>query len=222
MKKILVLCLILLAVNHLFFAQLPQVINDDNQIIVHDGYTISYNESMEQPNWVRYVIKPSDLTGEAKAKRKNKFKADTAIPTGSATLADYKGSGYDRGHLKPAGDEAYDQEDMDATFLMSNMSPQLPGFNRGIWKKLENYVRSRASKSDSVIVITGGVLTSGLKTIGDNKVAVPRFFFKYIKVYDGGKIEVLPFILPNKKSSEPLYMFRVEMDMFLKFTHLRF
>lgn len=199
---------------------LPQMSSDDNQIIRHNGFVVSFNETYEQANWVYYVLKPSDLVGDTKAEREDVFKADTHIPTGSATLDDYKKSGYDRGHLKPAGDEPLDQEQQDETFVMSNISPQEPSFNRGIWLKLENYVRTVAIESDSVIVITGGVLTPDLKTIGINKVAVPKFFYKYIMIYKSDKVKVQAFIIPNKKSDEALSRYLVDLDMFVKFTHL--
>jgi endonuclease G len=200
---------------------LPQVINDNNQIIKHDGYTISYNEEHEQPNWVYYVMKPSDLVGEDKASRKN-FKQDTMVSTGSASVNDYKGSGYDRGHLKPAADEAYDQAQMDESFLMSNVSPQVAGFNRGVWLRLENYVRTVTMESDSIIVITGGVLTEGLPTIGESQVSVPKYFYKIIFIYSEGKMVTQAFIIPNKKSTEDLSRFLVNLIVFRNFTNLWF
>jgi len=204
-----------------FSQQLPQKITDDNQIIKHDGYILSYNETHEQPNWVYYVLKPSDLTGD-KVKRKNNFKVDTSIKTGSATLDDYKGSGYDRGHLKPAGDEPTDRIQMDETFYMSNMSPQEASFNRGIWKTLENYVRKEALESDSVIVITGGVLVDGLKTIGESKVSVPKHFYKFITIFKGNRIEKIVFIIPNKKSDSPLYTYKMNLKVLEQFAKLYF
>ena len=110
---------------------LPRLINLDDQIISHTSYTLSYNETHEQANWVKYMITKVELESKV-AKRKNNFKEDTSIITGSAQLIDYKGSGYDRGHLKASADESCNQTQMDETFLMSNMSPQNPSFNRGI------------------------------------------------------------------------------------------
>jgi len=220
MKSFLITILILIT-SIGFSQQLPQKITDDNQIIRHDGYILSYNETHEQANWVYYVIKPSDLNGD-KVKRKNNFKADTLVKTGSATLKDYKGSGYDRGHLKPAGDEPTDRTQMDETFMLSNVSPQEPSFNRGICKKLENYVRSEALKSDSVVVITGGILVDALKTIGDSKVSVPKHFYKFITIYKDDTIERLIFIIPNKKSDIPLYTYKITLATLENFAKIDF
>jgi len=170
---------------------------------------------------VYYVLKPSDLEGE-KVKRKNIFKADEQIITGSATLDDYKDSGYDRGHLKPSGDEPTDRAQMDETFYMSNVSPQVPSFNRGIWKTLENYVRSEALISDSVIVVTGGVLIDGLSTIGDSKVSVPKHYYKFITIFKGDTIEKIAFIIPNKKSNMLLYTYRMDLIILESFISIQF
>ena len=219
--RILMTSLLILLTAIGFSQQLPQKITNDNQIIKHDGYILSYNETHEQPNWVYYIIKPSDLSGE-KVKRKNNFKADGLIKTGSATLKDYKGSGYDRGHLKPSGDEPTDRTQMDETFYMSNMSPQEPSFNRGIWKKLENYVRTEALKSDSIIVVTGGILVDGLRTIGDSKVSVPKHFYKFITIYRGETVERVVFIIPNKKSDMPLYTYKMTLETLEMFANIEF
>jgi len=216
------LTLVLIFISTLSFSQsLPQKIDEDNQIRRYNGYIISYNETCEQANWVYYVIKPSDLIGE-KTKRLNKFRVDDSIPTVTAELKDYKGSGYDRGHLKPAGDEPCDSAQMSETFYMSNISPQEPSFNRGIWRKLENYVRIIAMESDSVIVITGGVLKEGLKTIGENNVCVPKHYFKILYVYKANELEILCFVIPNKKSNEELYTYRVSLIVLQDFVSLEF
>ena len=210
----------LLSIN-VYSQGLPNKIDDDNQIIKYDGYIISYNETYEQPNWVYYVLKPTDLTGN-KTKRRNDFREDDRITSGTAELSDYKGNGYDRGHLKPSGDEPCDSTQMSETFYMSNMSPQEPSFNRGVWKKLENYVRVVAMESDSVVVITGGVLKEGLKTIGDNEVAVPDYFFKVLYIYGDGKVEVLSYLLKNEKSKESLDEFKIELVVLKEFIGLEF
>ena len=219
-KNLLLLTFWLVTTNS-YSQSLPQLINPNNQIIQYNGYTISYNETYEQANWVYYVLKPTDLVGD-KVKRRNNFRVDKGIESGTATLKDYKGSGYDRGHLKPSGDEPCDSTQMSETFYMSNISPQHPSFNRGIWRKLENYARTTTAKSDSVVVITGGVLTEGLKTIGENKVAVPEYFFKVLYIYNNDGVTIRPFLLKNEKSNKSLSSFLVELSVLSNFIGLYF
>ncbi len=221
MKKILTTLLVILGLQA-FTQTLPRQISLDDQIIEYNGFTISYNNTHEQPNWVFYKLDSNDVACDTKIKRKNKFFEDFSIKGHSAHLSDYKGSGYDRGHLKSSADESCDQEQNDETFVMSNMSPQNPSFNRGGWKKLENYVRSVVLENDSVYVYTGGVLKPGLKTIGDNKVSVPNFYFKVIYVFKNGKMEKLCFVMPNKKITEPLYTYKISLVDLEKFVGIDF
>jgi len=87
-------------------------------------------------------------------KRSNAF-PDYNVPEGSATNVDYQGSGYDRGHLAPAGDMSWSSQTMEESFFYSNMSPQVPGFNRGIWERLEDQVREWAIENQDIYVVTG-------------------------------------------------------------------
>ena len=100
------------------------------QIINHFGYSLSYNEDHEQANWVFFELTDYEVSGIEK--RKNQFRSDPKVKTKSASLSDYRGSGYDRGHLAPAADMKWSVTTMSESFYMSNMSPQRPSFNRGL------------------------------------------------------------------------------------------
>lgn len=209
---------ILLLTPIIVFGQgLPQIINENNQLIYHKAYTLSYNESCEQANWVKYMVTKIELESFV-AKRKNNFSEDKMVITGSATYDDYRGSGYDRGHLAPAATFVDNQEEMDESFHMSNISPQHPSFNRGIWKRLEEYERQLAMENDTIYVITGGVLNGELKTIGENGVCVPKLFYKII--YGNGFS--VGFIIRNEKSDEKLYIYKQPIDVIEKVVGIDF
>ncbi|NIJ45138.1 DNA/RNA endonuclease G (NUC1) [Wenyingzhuangia heitensis] len=180
------------------------------QIIHHSFYTLSYVEKYEQPEWVAYKLIPQYLV--KKVERRNRFKIDRAVKTGSATLTDYKGSGYDRGHLAPAGAMSFSSVAMEDSFYMSNMSPQVPGFNRGIWKSLESKVRYWTSSSDSLYVVSGPILKNISKTIGENKVGVPNYYYKVIVKFKNNKTQACAFLLPNKKSNKKLNDYLCTID----------
>ena len=129
------------------------------QIVYRSGYSLSYNEDHEQANWVAYTLTAVHARGTVK--RINDFRVDPEIKTGSASLSDYKGSGYDRGHLAAAADMKWSKKVLSESFYMSNMSPQNPSFNRGIWKRLENQMRQWALDEQKLHIVTGGVLIEG-------------------------------------------------------------
>lgn len=190
------------------------------ELISHRYYDLQYSEHHEQAYWVAYILYPSFLTKNAT--RKNNFKKDTKVTTGSASLLDYKGSGYDRGHLAPAGSMVVNQTAMDESFYMSNMSPQVPGFNRGIWKNLESKVRYWSQASDSLFVVTGPILTSVDKTIGENQVSVPKQYYKVLVRFTKGDVQGIAFLLDNSASKKPLASFAVPIDSIEALTEIDF
>lgn len=187
--------------------------SNSNQIIHHTHYSLSYSEAHEQAEWVYYELTAYEA-GNAKYKRTNNFRADLKVTTGSASLADYKGSGYDRGHLAPAGDLAFSSSGMSESFYMSNMSPQHPSFNRGIWKQLESLVRAWAIEKSVLYVVTGAILEPGLSSIGTNRVSIPRYYYKVLLDYDETtrNYTAIGFILPNQKGQRILQDYVVSID----------
>lgn len=179
-------------------------------LVKHSYYTLSYNEAYEQANWVYYSLTDSMVLNGG-VERSNKFKTDKMVASGSAKSSDYTKSGYDRGHLCPAADMGFSPVAMEESFLMSNISPQTPDFNRGIWKELETTVRKWAVKERNIIVVTGPVFKENNGLIGKEEVLVPGHFFKLI--YDTtDEPRLIAFILPNAKSDRPLTDFTVPAD----------
>jgi endonuclease G, mitochondrial len=166
-------------------------------LLCRTGYAIDHNPQHKTPDWVAEHLTREKAS--AVLARSNNFKPDPDIEAGDrAELVDYKNSGYDRGHMAPAGDMRWKQEAMDESFFLSNMSPQIgPGMNRGIWKNLEEKVRQWAVVRGDLYVYTGPIYKTGVayKTIGPDKVAVPDQFYKV--VFDPVRVETIAFILPN-------------------------
>ncbi len=191
------------------------------QTVDYTGFTLAYNEATEQPAWVAYVLTDS-MVLFGNAARKDHFKADPNIITGSAALEDYKGSGYTRGHLAPAADMKWSTEAMAESFYLSNMSPQLQNFNGGIWKILEEKVRNWAIDYETVIVVTGPVFKNTTTTIGPNKVAVPDYFYKVVLDVSPPQYKAIGFVMEHKKGKKELYEYAVSVDSVEKFTGLDF
>jgi endonuclease G, mitochondrial len=185
------------------------------QLVRHLGYTLSYNEPAEQASWVAYVLTPAHLAGKAHRDSEH-FSADRDVSTGSAEPEDYRGSGYDRGHLAPAGDFKWQQEAMHQTFFMSNISPQRPGLNRGIWKDLEEKIRVWVRRDRKLYICTGPVLPRGagaaLPTIGQQGVAVPAAYYKVVLDVSKPQMKALAVLIPNQNEHTALADYVVTID----------
>lgn len=183
-----------------------------NQIITHEGYVLSYSEKDEQAEWVAYELKESELNYNRNDYKRPYFVEDSKVKTGSADWKNYRKSGYDKGHLCPAGDRKSSIDSFNETFYTSNISPQKHDFNEGVWNRLEQKVRYWASKYDGIYVVTGGVLKGNLPTIGYEDVTIPNYFYKVLLDYDEGSYKMIAFLVPHEESDRPLYEFVVSVD----------
>jgi endonuclease G len=165
--------------------------------ICRQGYFAEVDLNAKIPRYVSYLLKPEHAIGCVK--RTNAFKQDSDIPAGQgATPADYTHSGYDKGHISPDGDNEYNETVERESFLMSNMTPQLPGLNRGIWKILESDVRAWSLEMlDPMLVIAGPIYNTKTDSKIGNGVDVPTSFYK--TVIDMKKKRSVSFIMPNRE-----------------------
>ena len=191
-----------------------------DEIVHHTYYSLSYHEDYEQAEWVAYELKREHLSNTDR--KRPYFEIDRAVKTGAAHWRNYKSSGFDRGHLCPAGDRRFSLEAYNETFLTSNVSPQDHEFNSGIWNRLEQKARYWARKYDGIYVVTGGVLQPGLTRIGEENVAVPKQFYKVLIDLNSGKPKMLAFLLPHEDSERPLYEFVVSVDSLETLTGIDF
>ena len=167
-------------------------------VICRHAYILEHDNAARIPLWVAYTLTPEHAVGCIP--RTNAFAADASVPKGQrAELEDYAKSGYDIGHLANAADMAFDDQAMQESFLLTNMSPQLPGLNRGIWKVLESYERAWAFNTKHTFTIyDGNIYTVGKsKTIGPDGVVIPDQLFKIL--IDDNTKEVQAYLFPHKE-----------------------
>jgi len=222
--------------------QIPQAIASSHEIaqsepIAHNvhpvssfhihrqGYALAYDASRRNPLWVYEHLTAENLKGTVD-RSKSDFKEDENLPEHlRAKLVDYKGSGFDRGHMAPAADHKSTIEAMDDTFYMTNMCPQCPKLNRGYWARFEKHVRDLTKDYKNVYVVSGPLYLPTIEengkrfvkyqVIGQNDIAVPTHFFKVITIEDGqGRKETRAYILPNESIREntPLDSFRTTIQ----------
>jgi len=169
---------------------------DGHPIQYYTQFALSYNEEHKQAEWVAYELTKSEANMDMD--RCDCFKKDPMLSSGGASTSDYSSTGLDLGHLCPAADNNMSLLANEESFYMTNISPQLPTFNRGIWKELEVWVRKQAIKFDTIYVVTGPVFINDLGTVGNNEVTIPGYFYKCVlRIDEDGKAKSIGFLLPH-------------------------
>jgi endonuclease G len=198
------------------------------KIIKHKGFTLSYVESIRLPLWVSWKITNYDPT-KFTAERKNKFIKDPLFEGQQANIIDYRYKSnkaatrgdYDRGHMCPAEDMAYDQTTIDESFYFTNICPQLPNMNQHSWEEFEEQCR-KWSKGKTVYVYAGPVIQKGYnyKRIGINNVVVPEFYYKIIITSDYKNAVAI--IMKNSSEQQDWRNCIYSIDMIEKWTGIDF
>ena len=230
MKKVLSFLFLLLLCVTTTFAQKINLLNveipsikDDrsDRVITHKGYTVSYNYNWKIPNWVAYELTDWEVEGEVP--RYDRFKPDPMVPANAtATTDDYKYSGYDRGHMAPAADMKWDEQAMKESFYLSNICPQNPNLNGGVWKELEEQVRDLASQKGRIFVVCGPIVTDDSHRLGVNEVVVPQAFFKVLLQEENGEIYTIGFVYENKSGRQPMSTYAMTVDEVELITNIDF
>lgn len=172
------------------------------QILSRVGYTVSYNSERRVPNWVAWHLTAAHLKGNTKRSEAT-FHEDEDVPEPRAVDFDYVRSGYDRGHMCPAGDNKWSQKAMEQSFLFTNVCPQAPSLNRGDWNEMEQACRKWARKYGDIYIVCGPIFYKKRpKTIGKDKVAVPDAFFKVVLAMKDGP-RAIGFIYKNADGNRP-------------------
>ncbi len=166
------------------------------RMIYYRYMTVSFSEQFKQPLWVAYSLCDTMLVKNVK--RLAGFKVDPIVQQFSATDKDYKGSGFDKGHLKPAANCTWDSLAMFESFYYTNVSPQAPSFNRGVWSRLEDMERQLAVKYSCIEVVNLPLFDTIVDYLGAGKIPVPHAFGKAFLVHDKGVYKSIAFLLSNE------------------------
>ena len=205
--------------------------NENNYLMEKPQYSLSYNRSKGEPNWVAWRL---DTTWLGSAPRQDDFRPDPQLPTDwyHVTTQDYTGSGYDRGHMCPSADRTRSVPDNSATFLMTNFVPQLAANNQGPWEDFESYCRTLANQGNELYIVSGGAGVAG--TIAGGKVTVPQVTWKVVLVLPNGNNDLqrvtkgtraIGIIVPNQPPLDinaPWRNFRVPVKAIEVLTGYRF
>ncbi|PVZ68922.1 DNA/RNA non-specific endonuclease [Pelagibaculum spongiae] len=189
-----------------------------DQILINRCYTVGYSYYFRQAKWAIEIVDP-DKKDLEEVDRTDNFRPDFRVPKNfRADLSDYRRSGFDRGHLVASANQNDEQLQNSETFLLSNMSPQAPGFNRRIWRELESAVRQLDSQPDvlETYVISGPIFDfeTPIQMIGraddaGYSVPVPSHFFKCVLAErTSGKLHMWAFEMENDQLQGSLADYR--------------
>lgn len=182
-------------------------VGKSQKILKYQAFTILYDKSIKNPVWASYCLEKKFSFGVVD---RSDFAADHNMKA-SAVESDFYKSGYDRGHIVPAYDMSWSYQSSFESFFYTNISPQVPAFNRGIWKRLESQVRTWAKENEKIYVVTGPVLKDSKTKIGKN-VVVPKYFFKAILDIKDPEVKSIAFVLPNESCGYPLFKYAITVD----------
>ena len=165
------------------------------------NYSLEYNYASHHSRWVAFTF--YDLTSEVNTKRTNAWSTDPYLLNYTDNAYDFRGSGYDRGHLVASADRLYSIPANEQTFYYSNMSPQINSFNGGIWASLENMVQGWGKLSairDTLYVAKGGTIREDqvMGTIGENKIVIPKYYFMALLTLKGATFKSIAFMFEHK------------------------
>ncbi len=185
----------------------------DVKVIEHAAYLLGYDENRRLALWACVILKEEDLV-LPRVRRTNRFLADPAIAKNPVEPKEYAGSGFDRGHLVAAADVAHSETAMRESFYMSNIAPQAPACNRGIWRNLEEEVRNIAKREKAICVFTGPIFLKNKKitaAIGPRSLPVPDAFYKVVLDLTP-PMKAIAFIVLNRGSKESPWAFATTVD----------
>ena len=176
------------------------------------GYALSYNLEYVQPDWVAYTLDLEELNTTTTS-RSDEFYEELDVISASAKLSDYRGSGYDRGHLLSSANRTSSEGLNESTFSLLNMSPQIHRFNAGLFLKAEDAERDAARQYGELYIVTGPVFSDNMETIGESEVAVPEEFYKVFLGQDAdGEWHAVGLILPQEYENGNLKPYFVTVD----------
>ena len=190
------------------------------QIIKKKSYIVSYNKDTKIANWVAWHLTSEHTEGSIG--RGNMFHEDEEVPSPKATVEDYKGSGWSRGHMCPAGDNKWDAEAMYQSFSLINVCPQNASLNSGLWNSLEIDCRNWAKRFHDIYIICGPVFfQQNHEVIGFNEIYVPEAFFKVVLCLNG-KPKGLGVIVKNTAGNKKKDIYYNSIDQVERITGMDF
>lgn len=189
--------------------------------IYHTGFSVSYNEDTRLPNWVAYELTYEEVQGSVP--RAKMFTQDPDVRGVQADNEDYRNTGWDKGHMCPAGDMKWSEQAMNESFYFTNICPQNPNLNGGDWKDLEEKCRAITQFYGKVYIVCGAIVGDAINgTLGYNRVTIPDAFYKVLLVETSKGYEGIGFYFENKAGHKSLGNYARSIDYIEQITNIDF
>ncbi|MFY9590988.1 MAG: DNA/RNA non-specific endonuclease [Bacteroidales bacterium] len=213
---------------------LPEILEDE-ELICHSAFCLVYDDNHKMAKWTAHIISREIVNGVVS--RTNDFRVDSLIKNGTAEEEDYfltkkdesgntiyDGFGYDRGHLAPSADFRWSEKALSESYYYSNMTPQLPEFNREIWAKIEDFLRQYIynNPTKDIYIVTAPVIKDDLKKQerSKNKISIPEYHYKIAVDLEDKK--GIAFLVPQKNLGNPIEYYVVTIDSIENITNINF
>lgn len=191
------------------------------QHIVHKGFELVYNENSRIPEWVAYELTEEEVAGTTP--RGRHFVPDPDVKGIQGDNEDYRNSGWDRGHMAPAGDMKLDDQMMRESFYFSNICPQNRNLNGGDWRTLEELCRIYAQKYGRIYIVCGPIIGKNhFGRLGPHQIIIPDAFYKVLLVETKEGYGSIGFIMNNEAGHKPLTTYVKTVDEIEAITGLDF
>lgn len=193
--------------------EIPRLIDyRASQVLVKEGYTVSYNENTRNPNWVAWHLTSAHTSGEW-SRKGIPFMEDNEVKGEQQNNDAYRNTSLpiDHGHMCPAGDNKWSAKAMEQSFLLTNICPQNSNLNRGDWNELEERCRGWARHYGEIWIVCGPIFYNETYTTIGNKIGVPDAFFKVV-LRLGKNPKALGFIYPNEGSNHRMSYYVLSVD----------
>ncbi len=190
--------------------ELPEYAQDED-IVVHSGYTASYNHTTLVPDWVAWELTAEEAQGTIEQQRQ--FSRDPEVRFPKASREDYSNSGWDKGHMAPHADMKWSHKALIESNYFTNICPQDRQMNAGTWRKIEELTRRLARHYGSVYVVCGPIFDEHRHgTIGGAGVAVPDKFFKALAISTSEGFRTVAFVMDNTPQNRSPRTYAVSVD----------
>lgn len=186
----------------------------------YEGFLVNFNPDNKTPNYVVWILQGEETSGSSS--RSNNFWTDDDV-MGCPSTKDYAKSGFDRGHMCPAGEQKWSDVAMHDSFVMTNVCPQKHELNSGAWKTLEEKERLWARRDKALVIVAGPIYDpESYETIGESCVRVPSGFFKVLLAPFARPVRAIGFVYPNMRCPGNMSNYATTVDEIEKITGLDF